>query len=303
MFTLGSHRGSTAVYVWGIARHDEIGAEARRIVPRNAPFLDFAPFEGEERQELSMDALPREWLSQEDVEQKVPEDYGPQRWLVLDDGEWGRLLASPDPQSFEAFLFLTHEQEELLHAVPPVLLSGTAGSGKTTLSVYYLLRGAASARRSLFLTYNPLLKRLAEKIYGGLVEKRQAGPHGEAPRFMVFRELLREITASVEADFPPEREVGLAEFTRIYSDHKDHRRYDAELVWEEIRAIIKGSKTAPCPGASRRAGRAFLLVAMSPRPSARSCASISSGFRSSPSRAAPIDTFPRARPWGTIRVF
>ncbi len=246
LFTLGDHRGSTAVYVWGIVPHDDISAEARRIAPRNAPFLDFAPFDGEERQELSMDGVPREWRSQEDVEQKVPDDYGPQRWLVLDDAEWQRLLSSPDPDSFEAFLFLTREQEELLHAVPPVLLSGTAGSGKTTLSVYYLLR-AASARRRLFLTYNPLLKRLAEKIYAGLMEKRPGPAPEEAPRFLVFRELLREITSTVEADFPVAREVGFVEFARIFADHRDHKSYDAELVWEEIRAIIKGSKPPLAP--------------------------------------------------------
>jgi hypothetical protein len=242
LFTLGDHRGRTAVYVWGIASHDAISAEAARIVPRNAPFLDFEPFEREDRPDLSIDALPREWLNMEDVEQKVPEDYGPQRWLVLDETEWRRLLASPDPGSFEAFLFLTREQEELLKAVPPVLLSGTAGSGKTTLSVYYLLRGASTGARRLFLTYNPLLKALAERIYTGLMDKREGSGALPVPRFMVFRDLLGEITRGVVRDFPPEREVGLREFAQIFNDHKDRRKYDAELVWEEIRSIVKGSK-------------------------------------------------------------
>ena len=246
LFTLGDHRGRTAIYVWGIARHDDISAEASRIAPGNAPFLDFEPLGREERPDLSIDQIPREWRSQEDVEQKVPEDYGPQRWLVLDEGEWRRLLASPNPDSFESFLFLTREQEALLAAPPPVLLSGTAGSGKTTLSVYYLLRGASSASRRLFLTYNPLLKSLAERIHAGLMEKREGSAGVPAPRFMVFRDLLTEIAMAGSPpgprDFPPDREVGLREFTQIFNDHKDRRRFDAELVWEEIRSIIKGSK-------------------------------------------------------------
>jgi hypothetical protein len=121
-------------------RHDDISAEASGILPANAPFLDFAPVEQEERPTLSIASLPRGWRTQEDVEEKIPEDYGPQRWLVLDETGWRRLLASPNPERFECRLLLTREQEEILSAPPPILLSGTAGSGKTTLSVYYLMR-------------------------------------------------------------------------------------------------------------------------------------------------------------------
>ena len=53
------------------------------------------------------------------MEEKVPDDYGPQRWLVFDEEEWGRLLASPDPATFEVYLHLTREQEELLASAPP----------------------------------------------------------------------------------------------------------------------------------------------------------------------------------------
>lgn len=252
LFTLGDHQGRTAIYVWGIVRHDDIASEAARIVPRNAPFLDFEPLQSEEKSDLTLEAAPIEWLSQEDVEQKVPDDYGPQRWLVLDDEEWRRLLLSPDASGWEAFLFLTREQEDLLHASPPILLSGTAGSGKTTLSVYYLIRGAASGQRRLFLTYNPLLKNLAERIYAGLASHRGSLPDAPPPRFLVFRELLREIVPQAERLFSEEKEVGLKRFAQIFNDHKDRKRYDAELVWEEIRSIIKGAKL---PLASARLAR------------------------------------------------
>ncbi len=192
LFTLGHHHDAVAIYLWGLVDHDSISAEARRIEPSNAPFLAFEELEHEDLPELALDALPAPYFTQESVEERVPDDYGPQRWLVFDDEEWGRLLASPDPASFEGYLHLTGEQEALLATSPPVLVSGTAGSGKTTLSVYYLLRGARHDGRRLFLTYNPLLKRMAERIYAGLVEKR-VEVHGSraAPLCAVSRDRPR----------------------------------------------------------------------------------------------------------------
>jgi len=241
LFTLGRHRDAVAIYLWGLVDHDAISAEARRIEPSNAPFLAFEELEHEDRSELTLDGLPAPYFTQENVEERVPEDYGPQRWLVFDDEEWGRLLASPDPASFEGFLHLTRQQEELLASAPPVLVSGTAGSGKTTLSVYYLLRGARHGGRRLFLTYNPLLKRMAERIYAGLVEKRVEASTAEPPRFALFREIALEAAGGPQAGFAPEAEVGLREFTAILRDHRDRNRVDPELAWEEIRSIIKGA--------------------------------------------------------------
>ena len=241
LFTLGRHREAVAVYVWGLVQHDDVSAEAKRIVPSNAPFLDFEELEHEDRQELNLDSVPAPYLTQENVEEQVPEDYGPQRWLVFDEEEWGRLLASPDPASFEGHLHLTREQEEVLASPPPVLLSGTAGSGKTTLSVYYLLRGARAGDRRLFLTCNPLLKRFAERIHAGLAARRVTSADGRFPRFALFREIALEIAGGPNAGFPPEAEVGLREFTAILYDHRDRGRLDPELAWEEIRSIIKGA--------------------------------------------------------------
>ncbi|MGO9310420.1 MAG: UvrD-helicase domain-containing protein [Spirochaetia bacterium] len=241
LFTLGRHRDAVAIYLWGLVDHDGISAEARRIEPSNAPFLAFEELEHEDRAELVIEGLPAPYFTQESVEERVPDDYGPQRWLVFDDEEWGRLIASPDPASFEGFLHLTREQEELLASAPPVLVSGTAGSGKTTLSVYYLLRGGRRGGRRLFLTYNPLLKRMAERIYAGLVEKRVEESTAAPPRFALFREIALEAAGGTRAGFSPENEVGLQEFIAILHDHRDRNRIDAELAWEEIRSIIKGA--------------------------------------------------------------
>jgi hypothetical protein len=62
------------------------------------------------------------------------------------------------------------------------------------------------------------------------------------PDFYVFRELLRDLLGSAIGSFPPDREVRLREFEALFRNHRLYGRYDAELVWKEVRSIIKGAK-------------------------------------------------------------
>lgn len=289
---------ATRIYVWGVVKHDDVTAAERRIVAANAPFLDFRPDEIEQIPELVLDDLPDECLGAPferpfsaaadragaDDPAGHPNDgapdAGPQRWLMVDDEEWRRLLETEDPAGLRWYLFLTGEQARLLHSEPPVLLSGTAGSGKTTIAVYYLLRhracqlagsalgtvgagngdrvhahdphadthaAAAARERALFVTGSPHLKRFSEHIYRGLVAATELEDAPDAARFATFTELLGEIV-SADAHAPDRPPTGLREFHAIFHNHPSATRYDAELVWEEIRSIIKGAK----PPVSRR---------------------------------------------------
>ena len=213
LFTLGRDRGESAVHVWGVVAHDDVGAAARRIaaaasagrrrrrrrfgtkrpkrgtpgrprprrrprdreiLPANAPFLRADPEETEERSELSLDEISDDWYTQEALEEKARADYGPQKWMVVGDEEWERLLRTSKPDDIELHLRLTSAQESILAREPPLLLSGTAGSGKTTISVYYMLRSGPSKRR-LFVTYSPWLKRYSRRIYDGLLSGNPSG--------------------------------------------------------------------------------------------------------------------------------
>lgn len=244
IFTLGRHNRGTAIYLWGISSHDDVGATIRKISARNAPFLEFEPEAREDFPEISIDDLPAAYFSLEDIETKSPEDCGPQKWLVLTDEQWRRILLSSEADAIDLFLFLTSEQEKVLHRDPPLLLAGTAGSGKTTIAVYYLLRKEFINRKRVFLTYSPLLKRFSEQIYDGLVKNTDAGERqATRPDFYVFRDLLADILKTHGRGYDKEKEVGLGEFERIFRNHSLHRKYDAVLVWEEIRSIIKGAKS------------------------------------------------------------
>ena len=297
----GNGAGATRIYVWGVVKHDDVSAAAeRRIVPANAPFLDFEPALVEELPHLDAGDLGGDYFSPA-LDQPLaapgadaPTDAGPQRWLVVDEEEWRRLQAAHPGDHLELYLFLTREQARLLHGEPPLLLSGTAGSGKTTIAVYFLLRhrvrqlaaapdgagepaggrsmrpataargggargqltqGAedgtavvASAERALFLTCSPHLKRFSERIYRGLVTATELEDAAQAVRFATLGELLGEIMGRAGRPRWQAPPVGLAEFRAIFRNHPGAARYDAELVWEEIRSIIKGAK----PPVSRR---------------------------------------------------
>ena len=292
LFTLGRGiDGATPIYVWGVVQHDDVGAAERRIVPANAPFLDFEPLAVEDLPELDADVLGGEYFSPLQAQPAAGDlanarrdmpaphadkwsdggadggaDTGPQRWLVVDDEEWQRLQQAHQSDQLELYLYLTREQARLLGSEPPLLLSGTAGSGKTTIAVYFLLRhrvrrldAAAGNRapaapaatlphpppereRALFLTHSAHLKRFSERMYRGLVAATELEHAPQTVRFATFGELLEEILARAGQRGQGRRPAELAEFRAIFQNHPAAARYDAELVWEEIRAIVKGAK-------------------------------------------------------------
>jgi hypothetical protein len=137
----------------------------------------------------------------------------------------------------------------------PILLAGTAGSGKTTLAVYYLLRREFLDKKRVFLTCSPFLKRFSEGIYDGLTSHAELAEYAERerkPEFHVFRDLLKEIAEARGRRFDPDREVGIREFAGIFRNHTLSRKYDTERVWEEIRSIIKGAKSPVSPHRLRK---------------------------------------------------
>ncbi len=243
IFTLGSEPAANGpprrlIRVWGVVHHDDVDAAARAVVPEDAPFLHHEPeasseMSGADLDELVADvSLPDELLP--------PPDAGRQRWFVLNEREWRRLLLYREGD-FEAFLHLTPEQRTLLESKPPLLISGTAGSGKSTLAIYYLLRPDLLGKSKLFVTYNRHLRNFAERLYRGLTvftETNDPSP----PRFLTFSQVCRELVPGVRGRFPPDREVDVFRFGELFRRHPHSERLDYALVWEEIRSIIKGAK-------------------------------------------------------------
>ena len=133
--------GVTRIHLRDLVPHEDVGRALSRIV--KAPLLEIERAEVEEMSEFVADDLGDDYFwpaLDRPVDAPPTDDAGPEPWLVVDEEELGRLQVVDQGDNLKLYLFLTSEQARLLHSEPPLLLSGTAGSGKTTIAVYFLLR-------------------------------------------------------------------------------------------------------------------------------------------------------------------
>lgn len=245
LFSLGRETGRDGsaqgvAYVWGVAGHDQVDRKSRSAIPGDVPFLRFSPFSDVEVANPELDRMDDSVFTQEAIAERVDDDAATQRWHPVAEPEWGRIRRYAADE-FELFLHLTPDQEMILESPPPLLVAGTAGSGKTTLCVYCLLRGRLRAAKRLFVTYNRHLRDYAEQLYHALLNGLDDGSPPAAPDFRTFRDLCLEITAARGKRFAPEKEVDLQRFAKLTAAHPLAPRLDAVLVWEEIRSILKGA--------------------------------------------------------------
>lgn len=243
LFTLGqtkNHEGQSdlIVYVWGIAGHDHVSKKSKNIIPANVPFLQFRDYDEVLFEDIDMEELDPSYFTQENITEKIADESGSQRWYPVDEPEWKRIqLYTRD--DFDLFLYLTPEQKEILHSPLPLMISGTAGSGKTTLSVYYLLNRNLNQKKKLFITYNDYLKKFAQRLYHGLLNEREWKNEVKVPDFYTFKELCLELVGGKR--FPAENQVDFNRFNRLMAAWPGAQSFDPVLVWEEIRSVIKGA--------------------------------------------------------------
>ncbi len=251
LFTLGHTSAAAAnqvlIYVWSIVPHDDISRSAKKMTPADAPFLHFQPIDREERTDLELASLGENYITQEPVDARAYAETGVQRWFVLDEQEWERvLLYSKD--HFEMHLYLSNQQQHLLSLPPPLLISGTAGSGKTTLCVYYLLRPQQRKSSRVLVTYNKYLRDFCSRIYQGLLNRHPEINHIQPPLFYTFKELCIAILGEAASRFRPDKEIDAYSFQHLFRRSRFCQEHDPILVWEEIRSIIKGAKPQIRPG-------------------------------------------------------
>ena len=247
--------------LWDLVHHDRVSGRARRVNPSaEAEFLDFEEMEAEGVSEppphpaAGFHEVPAAAPGAEAgvVELMLaPDGAGPRareeitggvRWyvvperLLLDEERWQELT---DRGAEELELKLTAEQYAVVRAPGPVLLSGSAGSGKTTIAVHRLAAAMSAAERvrALYLTYSTWLRDHARRVFDDLLACR-GGILPSSPEFLTVHELYRALIVET-GGAPPGPVVDYPEFARWYEGQ--FRRADAALAWEEIRGIVKGA--------------------------------------------------------------
>ena len=169
------------------------------------------------------------------------------QWRVLEsEDEWRQSIMNGDK---DLSLKLTPQEYELATRYGSFLVSGSAGTGKTTVGLYRLVKSLTQLNegKRLYVTSSPILVKEAEKQF-----KRMNGQSfiESVFEFKTIRDLCLEIIHGTELlqDYIPEYEVTYQVFERwYYSEYSnyDHKVYPASLVWHEIRGIIKGANLHP----------------------------------------------------------
>ena len=158
-----------------------------------------------------------EALIQDATPEEAQASAEPVRYLHPGRGEFHLL---DKPLSFD------DAQEAVYRLPPPLVLVGSAGSGKTALTLEKLRQAEGEA---LYVTQSPWLAQSARGLY---LAHGYENPRQEV-QFLSYREFLETLRV------PPGREVGFAAFAAWFARHRQQYRFtDAHPCFEELRGVI-----------------------------------------------------------------
>ncbi|HEX4963716.1 MAG TPA: hypothetical protein VF173_23015 [Thermoanaerobaculia bacterium] len=262
-------RLASHLQIWDLVEHDDAERAARRNRSPEAEFLELETLEQFEIDEPPphLDAAfdevaehpgTEDWERSEPLLQFLlpPEGAEPEpgegipggvRWFLVaadalaGEEEFQRLF---DAGGEELELKLTREQYEILATPGPVLLAGSAGSGKTTVAAHRLAAAAGSpeAPSALYLSYSPALVERARGLVNDLLRARGVNPDRNPPDFFTFGDLYRSL---IPREFREHQVMPMTEGLFREWFRKSGRSLDPALVWEELRSILKGSCLSP----------------------------------------------------------
>ncbi|MCL2933559.1 MAG: tetratricopeptide repeat protein, partial [Trichodesmium sp. MAG_R03] len=171
------------------------------------------------------------------------------RWQVLEsETEWQKAIIE---QNTDLPLKLTPEEYKLAKLSGNLLLNGSAGTGKTTVALYRMLQKKQynNLGKRLYIAYNDLLVNNAKEQFDKIVttnyqlEKESNNLNNQVIfEFKSLHKLCLEILKNHQKIYYPQDEVNYQVFSEIYKAHPGKKQYPTNLVWEEIRGIIKGKQ-------------------------------------------------------------
>jgi DNA helicase II / ATP-dependent DNA helicase PcrA len=229
--------------------HDDVNHQAR-VIGRNWEGLEIVEILG--NLDLEFDKLDDE--KQEKIQAWEVEEIKTQsaltdelleniKWLILEpeiiesEEGWRNAIES----GADLNLRLTPKESELINIYGNVLISGSAGTGKTTVGLYRLARTLQMnpAAMCLYVAYNPILVKESEEQF-----KRLWGSSYEnlplKPSFLTIRDLCLKITKDFGKNFDRHL-VDYPQFYQRYIKKPESREHPPSLIWDEIRSVIKGA--------------------------------------------------------------
>jgi tetratricopeptide (TPR) repeat protein/Txe/YoeB family toxin of Txe-Axe toxin-antitoxin module len=226
--------------------HDDVSRRAARNKTPDSEWLNAELIEEigslendfltSEEQLAIKEAQTEEWQINSDFTDEL---LGNIQWRVIDsESEWQRAIIQQDA---DLLLKLTPEEYELVNLYGSLLLSGSAGTGKTTVGLYRLLKSLETLPdgKRLYVAYNPILLKEAQKQFKRLMN----GSNAEIEsifHFKTIRDLCLDILSLTGQNYFPEDEVTYQIFEQLYR-RQSYKDYPPALVWDEIRSIIKGA--------------------------------------------------------------
>ena len=130
---------------------------------------------------------------------------------------------------FDKFISYNDRQEEICSAVPPVLIAGTAGSGKTLLA---LEKMKAIAGNVLYVSLSPQLVRRSRDLYSTVLDQ----PAGQKASFLSFVEFLESFSC------PPGKWATFEDFLLWVTQQPGLPvQHDFSMLYEEFMGVIGGA--------------------------------------------------------------
>ena len=240
LFTLGKKEESTdtPLYIHNVCiEHDKVIRMAKKII--GDEYNEELYIQEQEEEEVTAIQLL-------EYEKKYPEqnyisamidDIG---CFEITEEDVYRFMEQDDVTEEESIAFrlkLSEEQKKIINMPLPKLISGTAGSGKTTVLLYNLMM--EPQKKKLYITSNKKLanesKNLFYRLIKGLENESQYKKNTE---FRTFEDLLYDgLKKGVRKTMTKER------FLREYEVYSRglgvSKEFEALKVWEEIRSVWK----------------------------------------------------------------
>ncbi|HEV2225441.1 MAG TPA: UvrD-helicase domain-containing protein [Nitrososphaerales archaeon] len=217
----------------------------RRVLPKGRRAVSPFEFEGRLYEPSANDESETFWEREPKDEVEYSEELFHLSPAMIGDFLSGAQVGLP--------LHLSREQVEVLRPKgSPWLLSGRAGSGKSSVVTAWLLINHVrhlegepphtTPVSQLFVTFSERLRLRAS------IDFETTLPHIYAfhrTQFRTYRDLLYHILtlAGHRPDYPPEREMSFERFMKEYAPRLP-KSVDPVLQWDEIRSVIKGGTPA-----------------------------------------------------------